>query len=301
MSTPRTFSVVHRTEYRYGSPMADGYTIVHLLPRDTPYQHVVRAEVHVTPDADEYDEHLDLFGNRVVRLGIHHPHHQFGVTARSVVETNPPMSAPAGADVFLPWDAAASGVAMARGPLALEVTPFLAATAATPALPALRDFTGPAFTPGRPFLEAVQDLCHQIYLGFVFDSSFSDVSTPIDAILSARRGVCQDFAHLATACLRSVGLAARYVSGYVETQPPPGEEKIVGADASHAWCSVWAPGHGWCDLDPTNDMMPPDRHVTVAWGRDYFDVAPVRGVVIGPATTQSLSVAVDVTRVEGSV
>jgi transglutaminase-like putative cysteine protease len=124
------------------------------------------------------------------------------------------------------------------------------------------------------------------------------VSTPIAAVLDARRGVCQDFAHLALACLRSRGLAARYVSGYIETRPPPGVEKLTGSDASHAWCSVWSPSVGWLDLDPTNDQVPPQRHITVAWGRDYFDVTPVRGVVIGPRAHQSLNVGVDVTALD---
>ena len=290
------FTVVHRTEYQYGTAMSDGYTVAHLLPRETPHQRVVSAEVHVTPDADEYDEHVDMFGNRVVRLGIHHPHQQLGVTARSVVETNPPSGVPAGANAEITWEAVAAHTAALRGEVALEVAPFLAITPSTPALPVLRQLTDRAFAPERTFLEAVRSLCHLIYGEFVFDPGFSDVSTPIDAVVAAKRGVCQDFAHLAIACLRSVGLAARYVSGYIETSPPPGQAKAVGGDASHAWCSAWAPGLGWCDVDPTNDRMPPDRHVTVAWGRDYVDVAPVRGVVIGPASTQTLSVDVDVAR-----
>ena len=122
------------------------------------------------------------------------------------------------------------------------------------------------------------------------------MSTPLDDVLLHRRGVCQDFAHLMTGALRSVGLAARYVSGYIETEPPPGEAKLVGTDASHAWCSVYVPGHGWIDADPTNDQIPPHRHVTVAWGRDYGDVAPLRGVVLGPSATQQMDVEVDVTR-----
>jgi transglutaminase-like putative cysteine protease len=137
-------------------------------------------------------------------------------------------------------------------------------------------------------------LCHRIFTEFSFDSGFSDVTTPLDAVLQARRGVCQDFAHVACAALRSIGLPARYVSGYIETAPPPGEPKLVGVDASHAWCAVWAGECGWIDFDPTNDQMPPQRHVTVGWGRDYDDVAPVRGVVIGPGGGQTLSVSVDV-------
>ena len=294
MSTT-TFSVVHRTEYQYSAPMSDGYTVAHLLPRATPTQRVESAELHVTPDADEYDEHVDAFGNRVVRLGVHHPHAHLGVTMRTtVVSTLPPPVVPS----TTTWEEVAAAVATARGDRAVEVAAFAAPTSVTAtALAGVRELAAGAFPPDRPFVEGVRDLCATIHREFAFDPSFSDVSTPLDAVIAARRGVCQDFAHLALACLRSLGLAGRYVSGYIETLPPPGEEKLVGADASHAWCSAWSPATGWFDFDPTNDQMPPARHVTVGWGRDYHDIAPVRGVVIGPPTTQQLVVGVDVTRV----
>jgi transglutaminase-like putative cysteine protease len=186
-----------------------------------------------------------------------------------------------------------------RGRQALDVLPFLAAsrfvTVAEHRL-ALFDIAAASFVPGRGIVEATAGLCTQIFETFAFDPSFSEVSTPLDAVLVERRGVCQDFAHLAVGCLRTLGLAARYVSGYIETEPPPGEARSIGADASHAWCSVWIPDHGWLDFDPTNGVVAPGRHVTIGWGRDYADVAPVRGVVIGPASNQSLSVSVDVSR-----
>ena len=150
--------------------------------------------------------------------------------------------------------------------------------------------------PAGPVVEAVTDLTTRIFTDFTFDPAFSDVSTPLAEVLDHRRGVCQDFAHLAIGCLRSVGLPARYVSGYIETVAPPGQPKLVGADASHAWCATYVPGWGWLDLDPTNDQVAPARHITVAWGRDYRDVAPLRGVVVGPAAPQELAVAVDVSR-----
>jgi transglutaminase-like putative cysteine protease len=161
----------------------------------------------------------------------------------------------------------------------------------------LARFASWSFLPGRAFHEAVIDLSHRIFVEFAFDPSFSDVSTPLADVLTYRRGVCQDFAHLAIGTIRSLGLPARYVSGYIENEPPPGQPKLVGADASHAWCSVYIPGWGWLDVDPTNDKAPPMTHVTVGWGRDYADVAPVRGVVFGSPATQELSVAVEVARV----
>ena len=288
------FSVVHRTEYQYGASMIDGYTVAHLLPRVTPWQRVEWSEVLITPDADEYEESLDVFGNRVVRIGVHHAHERLGVVGRCTVEVDVPDDT-----VFdgstVAWDSVARQLADARGDLAVDVGRFVAATEATPALESLHLLTAGVFTPGRSLVDAIRALSTRINESFLFDAGFSDVSTPLVAVLEARRGVCQDFAHLALACLRMHGLAARYVSGYIETLPPPGQQKLVGTDASHAWISVWSPEIGWIDVDPTNDQVPPQRHITVAWGRDYFDVTPVRGVVIGPAAGQSLDVGVDVT------
>ena len=182
-----------------------------------------------------------------------------------------------------------------RGDIAVEVGSFVAATGSTPVSAELDELTGDVFVPGRPLLDVVARLSTRIHTALEFDSAVSDVSTPLAEVLRARRGVCQDFAHLMLAALRGRGLAGRYVSGYLETVPPPGQPKLAGTDASHAWCGVWDPVLGWFDVDPTNDQLPPRRHVTCAWGRDYFDVAPVRGVVIGPMAPQTLHVGVDVT------
>lgn len=289
------FSVVHRTEYHYGLPMADGYTVAHLLPRDTPYQRVESAVVEVDPTADEFEEHLDPFGNRVVRLGMHHSHDHLAVVGRCVVSVDVVAPDDPRLHGTVSWDDTAAAVRDARGDRAVEVGPYIGATAATPALSQLDHLVDDIFVPGRPLIEVIRDLTSRIHDQFQFDAEFSDISTPITAVLEEHRGVCQDFAHLALACFRSRGLAARYVSGYIETTPPPGVQKLTGSDASHAWCSVWSPTAGWIDLDPTNDQVPPKRHITVAWGRDYFDVTPVRGVVIGPRADQTLDVGVDVT------
>ncbi len=286
------YRTIHRTTYTYGVPMADGFTVAHLLPRSTPAQRVISAEVVVTPAPDEFEETLDAFGNRVVHFAVHEPHATLDVVAESEVEITPPSDLPAGPACGVVIDA----VARARGALALDVGPFAAPSVMAPAVPALDSITGGIHL-DRPIVDAVRELCTTIYEQFTFDPGFTDIATPIADVLAARRGVCQDFAHVAVAALRSKGLAARYVSGYIETSPPPGQPKLVGADASHAWCSVWVPQIGWLDLDPTNDQLPPRRHVTVGWGRDYRDVAPVRGVVIGPSTEQTLDVSVDVTRI----
>jgi transglutaminase-like putative cysteine protease len=158
----------------------------------------------------------------------------------------------------------------------------------------LSDYAAPSFGAQRDVIDALRDLSRRIFTDFIFDPEFSDVATPVSEVLEHRRGVCQDFAHLYIGCARSVGLAARYVSGYLETDPPPGRPKLQGADASHAWCSVFLPGFGWIDVDPTNDQLPPRRHITIGWGRDYADIAPLRGVLIGPPASQDIEVAVDV-------
>ena len=284
------FRVVHRTVYEYGQPMADGFTAAHLVPREVPWQRLVEASLDVVPPPDERDDTVDPFGNPMTRFAVHHGHASLDITSNVVVDVDvQPLPAHSAA-----WEAVAAAATGARGDLAVELGPFLAHTSATPRDAGLALLVAPEFTPGRPVVEAVRGLCHRIFSEFAFDAGFSDVSTPLDAVLLARRGVCQDFAHVACAALRSIGLPARYVSGYIETEPAPGQPKLVGVDASHAWCSVWTGEHGWLDLDPTNDQMPPLRHVTVAWGRDYDDVAPVRGVVIGPGGGQTLSVSVDV-------
>jgi transglutaminase-like putative cysteine protease len=294
------YRVSHRTTYSYGLPMADGYTVAHLLPRPTALQVVEAAEVRIDPEPDERSEHIDVFGNRVLQLGVHRAHDTLSLHAESEVVVEPGSVRSPGE----PWEVAALRVSELRGGDALAVRPFVGRSPYVPLDEhgaALREIAEEAFTPHRPVVDAARDLCHVIHERFEYDPTSTDVSTPLSTVLAGRRGVCQDFAHLAAGCLRTLGLAARYVSGYIETDPPRDGARLVGADASHAWCSVWVPQQGWIDFDPTNDRLPTNRHVTVAWGRDYGDVAPVRGVVIGPSVEQSLRVEVDVHRVTAEV
>lgn len=287
----------HRTTYRYSAPMTDGYTVACLVPRPTEWQTIVDSEVRLLPAASEWDSYIDAFGNLVNQFGLHVPHDEMAVEAVSVVEvTDRPTPIDA-----TPWEMVVDAIEQLDGAAAVDVGFYRASSTFVDAValgPDLYPIASTAFTPGRSIVEAAAALCQAIFVGFEFDAGFSDVSTPLESVLGERRGVCQDFAHLAIGCLRSLGLAARYVSGYIETVPPPGEPKLVGADASHAWCSVWTPIAGWVDFDPTNGHLPVNDHVTVGWGRDYADVTPVRGVMIGPATSQELEVSVDVTRIE---
>ena len=292
----RIYRVRHETTYHYGARMTDGYTVTCLVPRPTEVQAVDEVEVRLEPTASEWDSFLDVFGNLVHQFGLHEPHDSMAVIATSQVRLTTreqPVDA-------TPWEQVVEHIEGATGDESIELAPFIAASTFVDVYalrPQLFELASVAFTPGRPIVEAATALCELIHDGFEFDPHFSNVSTPLVDVLHARRGVCQDFAHLAIGCLRTLGLAARYVSGYIETVPPPGEERLVGADASHAWCSVWTPEAGWVDFDPTNGHLPVDDHITVGWGRDYADVIPVRGVMIGPASSQELRVAVDVHRV----
>ena len=193
------------------------------------------------------------------------------------------------------WEQSVVDLTGSRG-RAVALGDFALPSPLVPRLGAVADLARPSFEAGRPGPDAVLDLVNRIHTMVVFEPEATTVATPLSEVVEHRRGVCQDFAHLTVGCLRSVGLAARYVSGYVETDPPPGRDRLVGADASHAWCSVWLEGHGWLDLDPTNGVVPTDRHITVAWGRDYADVTPLSGVVFSGGSDQSLTVEVDVVR-----
>lgn len=291
------YRVSHRTTYRYGTPMTDGYTVACLVPRPTQWQTVVDADVRLVPEASEWDSYIDAFGNLVNQFGLHVPHEAMTVEATSVVEVR---DCPVPIDAT-PWEQVVDTVAQLGGPQAVDVGMYRASSTLVDSTALAGDLhllASAAFTPGRPIVDAAGALCESIFTGFEFDPGFSDVSTPLEDVLRVKRGVCQDFAHLAIGCLRSLGLAARYVSGYIETVPPPGLPRLVGADASHAWCAVWTPNAGWVDFDPTNGHLPVNDHVTVGWGRDYADVTPVRGVMIGPATSQELEVSVDVARID---
>jgi transglutaminase-like putative cysteine protease len=283
------FRVVHRTAYEYSRPMGDGFSIATLLPRDTPWQSVLSTSFEVEPTPDELEERADRFGNRILRFGVHRAHTSLVVVSDSQVDVrvaDQPVAGTLGDAVAI--------TASARGAMATDIDPFLGASAHVPVVSVVDDLVAPLTDASRPVVDVVSDWCRTIFESFRFDPMATDVSTPVAEVVAQRHGVCQDFAHVAIAGLRHLGLAARYVSGYLETMPAPGQPKLVGADASHAWCSVFLPGFGWTDLDPTNDQFPPQRHVTVGWGRDYADVAPLRGVVIGPPGSQELAVAVDV-------
>jgi transglutaminase-like putative cysteine protease len=292
------FKVSHRTQYAYSEPVSRGYNLAHLHPRSFGRQSCRDVQISIEPEPAHRAEWTDLFGNRVLHFAVEQPHKRLVVTASSEVEIEPDDAAP-DLDHPLPWEKARDHLRRHHNSAQdLEAHHYLPASPLVPASPELGTYATASFPEGRSLLSAVQDLMGRIHADFVYDPGFTSVATALEEVLAHRRGVCQDFAHLAIGALRSQGLAARYVSGYLETLPPPGQPRLRGADASHAWFSVYVPGLGWVDFDPTNNQVPMDRHITTAWGRDYADVAPLRGVIFGGGARHHLAVAVDVERID---
>ncbi|MCE2692702.1 MAG: transglutaminase family protein [Verrucomicrobiaceae bacterium] len=285
------YRITHRTTYSYSAPVAVSHHAARLRPRDTETQRCKEFTLSFDPEPDLLTEHKDSFGNQVSCFSIQKLHGRFEVTSRSLVALAPvlqpdPAQTP-------PWEDVA---ALFRDPVPIDLLDPCQFVFRSPLLVhemPLRDFALPSFKPGRPILTAAADLCSRIHREFVFDPKATTVSTPLAEVLEKKRGVCQDFAHLAIASMRAMGLPARYISGYLRTHPPVGKPRLVGVDASHAWASCFVPRFGWVDFDPTNDCFTSLDHITVAYGRDFSDVSPVRGIITGGGH-HTVGVGVDV-------
>jgi len=283
--------LIHRTTYRYGDPVTTSHHDARLSPREEENQRVLAHELEILPRPESRRRRADYFGNRTTSFSLSEPHKSLEVLAHSVIEVtrtpDPPL------DTGPSWEAVRDAVRAGHSRdllSACEMTFDSPRVAASPALAALATAS---FAPGRPLLACVRELTARIHRDLRYDPQATDLSTPLEEVLHNRRGVCQDFAHLAIGCLRSIGLPARYVSGYLLTRPPPGKPRLIGADASHAWFATFVPGQGWVAFDPTNDVVPSDEHITVAYGRDFDDVTPIRGVILGGGPHE-LEVAVTV-------
>lgn len=283
--------VTHRTTYTYDDDVTGSHGIAYLTPRVLPWQRLVEHDVTVEPTPLDLTTDVDHYGNTATYLQVDEPHRTLDVVARSIVDVDVPVLAP---DLLaVPWEqarpSARPDVADAWSALDLALaSPSVDQPAAAHA------FAAESLLPGRPLGEAVLEVMHRVHTDFAYEPGATSVTSTIADVLDARAGVCQDFAQMTLSCLRSHGLAVRYVSGYLATEPPPGKERVVGADATHAWAAVWVPGGGWLALDPTNDQPANERYVTVAWGREYADVPPLKGVIFTEAKTSTLDVAVDV-------
>lgn len=304
------YEVRHRTEYAYEDVVTASYGRAFLVPRDTDDQWCRSTRLEVEPTPGHVSEHLDHYGNRSAFVEVHTEHRTLAVTCTSLVDVDRPVPDFAALDAWT-WETAGAAIragrtrpseAMPTGAAAAEPDPVAVRELLLPSPQVdladdVRAYADGVFTPGRPLGQALTDLVHRIFTDFTYSSGATSVTTTLPEVLARKKGVCQDFAHLAVGCLRSVGLPARYVSGYLETQPPPGKPKLQGADASHAWASVLAPDGRWIDLDPTNDQPADSRYVVAAWGRDYTDVPPLKGVIYTEGATSTLKVSVDVQRI----
>jgi transglutaminase-like putative cysteine protease len=285
------YRVRHVTSYSYVAPVMVSHHAARLRPRDTAAQRCLDWRLTIEPTAGAVEDGVDYFGNWVSYFTLQTSHRLFTVTADSLVEVEPPPLPDLAASPS--WEEVRDRLRLPAIDDDFRAAEFLYESPLVPFLPRLRDYALPCFAPGRPLLEGVRELTSRIHRDFTYDPAATSVSTPLTEVLRLRRGVCQDFAHLQVGCLRALGLAARYVSGYLLTRPPPGQEKLVGSDASHAWISVYVPAVGWVDFDPTNDMAVGAEHITCGWGRDYEDVAPVKGIVVGGGD-HAVRVSVDV-------
>ncbi len=289
----RTYRISHRTTYGYDGDVGESFGRAHLLPRDRPGQTCLEGRVTISPRPAEQREHTDWFGNRSTYFAVTRSHRKLEVLAESTVAVDDrsfPASTPA-------WEEVRDGLRAATDPLRLDARTFTLPSPRLPAHAEVAEYARLSFPPGRPLADAAIDFTTRIYEDFRYVSGSSTVGSTVPELLARGSGVCQDFAHLAVAGLRTMGLAARYVSGYLETMPPPGRPRLVGADASHAWVSVCT-GAGWLDLDPTNDRVVDASYVELAQGRDYGDVPPLKGVIFAASTESVMDVAVDMIRLD---
>ncbi len=290
------YRIRHRTVYQYGAAVTVSHHAARVAPRSTPFQKLAHLELAIHPEPAVRKLRTDYFGNAVCFFSLQELHQRLEIIAHSVVRLTPGL--PPDPAHSPPWEEVVEGLREPGSSDYLEAQPFVFESPHVRPSPELAAFARPSFPKGRPLLEAALDLNHRIFSEFVFDPEATTVSTPLETVLEERRGVCQDFTHLALGCLRSLGLGARYVSGYLRTFRKDGSPNLIGADATHAWLSVYSPGYGWVDLDPTNDLIPRYDHVTVAYGRDFSDVSPVSGIITGGGEHQ-VHVAVRVEAISG--
>ena len=298
------YRITHTTRYIYGAKVSLCHNLACLLPRETAWQRCLSSDLFIKPNATSIVQRWDFFANRLSQFTIEELHNGLEVTAISEVKLKKPS---VDSDtVSMPWEQVRDGLTRAVEsddfPSIWDLKLFTLNSPFIQHSPQAADYAMMSFLPGRPIIEATMDLTRRIYHEFTYDPGFTTIATPVQKVLEEKRGVCQDFAHLAITCLRSIGLSARYVSGYLESIPPEGQEKLVGGDASHAWLAVFVPQIGWVDFDPTNNQMPRTQHITVAFGRDYGDVVPLKGIMVGGGN-HSLEVDVHVeplTKEEGT-
>ena len=290
------YKIRHTTEYKYQDAVSAGHNKLCLVPLNLPEQRCLSSDVKVSPTPDELTYRTDFFGNTLLFISIYKEHSQLEIVSESIIDLGNRMNAERAASSNVSWKNV-KGLVAAQTELAADVIQYVLPSNHVPYSEEIKNFALDCFAEDATLWHGCQSLMQKIYSSLEFKPGFTTVNTPVESVLKSKKGVCQDFAHLMIACLRNMGLPARYVSGYIETLPPPGKKKLVGSDASHAWVAVYFPDIGWVEFDPTNNLLPSSRHITVAFGRDYFDVAPIKGIIFSSGK-QNIVVKVDVNKVE---
>jgi transglutaminase-like putative cysteine protease len=290
------YKIKHYTEYSYQDVVSTGHNRMCLIPRNLPEQRCLASEVKTTPTPDEMTYRTDFFGNTLLFISIYKEHNQLEIVSESMIEVGNRTASESAFHSQVLWKDVTALTAQ-QGDLYADVMQYTLPSLHVPLSDPIRNYAVDCFPEDTTLWSACHSLMQKIYSTLEFKPGFTTINTPVESVLKSGKGVCQDFAHLMIACLRNLGLPARYVSGYLETFPPPGKEKLIGSDASHAWVSVYFPDIGWVEFDPTNNLLPSHNHITVAFGRDYFDVAPIKGIIFSSGN-QTITVKVDVTRVE---
>ena len=293
MTPAARYSVDHVTRYAYTAPVSQSWQLARLTPRALPWQRLVAHSLHIEPNADERRDEADSFGNTVTHFALHGAHRVLTVRMACLVDVGVRPPGGQAANSAVAWESVRNALRQVAPQADLEPARLCEPSSLLPLSDAAHAYASASFPPGRGWFDAVYHLMQRIHAEFEFEPGSTTVNTSADEVLAQRSGVCQDFAHLMLACLRSHGLPARYVSGYLLTEPPPGRPRLVGVDATHAWVAAHAPGHGWVEFDPTNDQLADTRYITLGWGADFADVAPLRGVFFGGGE-QRLHVAVTV-------
>ena len=289
------YKVTHITDYIYDFPARLCHNLMFQIPPDLPFQHVDEYICEISPKPSFEIERTDFFGNKYLYFSVERSHKNLSVMSRSIVELSVPSWSNVKAEETMEWEKVVALLHSTK--TSTDVRQYYLESNHVQFVDGIKEYSLKSFTPERPIMEAVLDLNTRIFKDFAFTPGFTDISTPLEKVFKHRKGVCQDFAHFALACLRAIGLSARYVSGYLETLPPPGKPKLIGADASHAWIAVYIPEHDWVEFDATNNLLVNDKHIRVAVGRDFADVTPLKGIVYS-GSEQEMKVSVDVRNLE---
>ncbi len=290
------YKIRHITEYQYQDSVSTGHNRLCLVPLHLPWQKCISSDIKISPTPDELTYRTDFFGNTLLFISIYKEHSQLEIISDSVIDMDSRVNAGHAINSFVLWKDVKEQV-MINGELYSDIIQYTLPSSYVPYSEEIKKFALDCFPEDATLWSGCVALMQKIFSSIEFKSGFTTVNTPVESVLKSRKGVCQDFAHLMIASLRNMGLPARYVSGYIETVPPPGKEKLVGSDASHAWLAVYFPQIGWVEFDPTNNLLPSYKHITVAVGRDYFDVAPIKGIIFSSGK-QNIVVKVDVTRLK---